>query len=175
MEIDKGSLTLDLSMKTLFRIPDAAFRELKEVKGVKVLNLSQNKLKRLPANTNKLTNLTTLNLSHNKFAKLPDAVTELINLIHLYVNDNQLAYLPKSMKHLENLRELDLRNNKLERLGIDISDLKQLEELSVEGNPLTLEAMRSLTELRNKKPGKISMDIAGENETWPVVPLRNVA
>ena len=68
------------------------------------------------------------------------------------------------MKNLEKLRELDLRNNKLKILFKGISYLKQLQKLYVEGNPLTLQEMKSLVELTDRKPGKLIIDIAGEDK-----------
>ena len=68
------------------------------------------------------------------------------------------------MKNLEKLQQLDLRNNKLKGPFKGIGDLKQLQELFVEGNPLTVEVIKSLVELMDRKSGKLTIDIAGKDK-----------
>jgi len=155
--IRKDSKALNLEGRRLLRISD----NVTELTEVEVLNLSHNELTKLPTSTRRLTNLTTLNLDHNKLTEFPEVVVNLINLTHLFLNDNQLSSLPANMKSLKKLRELELRNNKMKRLCEDIVDLKHLEKLSVRGNPLTLQEIGSLMKLMDKKPQRISIDIAG--------------
>lgn len=68
------------------------------------------------------------------------------------------------MKNLKKLQHLDLRNNKLKGPFKGIGDLKQLRKLNVEGNPLTLQVIKSLVELMDRKSGKLTIDIAGKDK-----------
>ena len=107
-----------------------------------------------------LTNTLSLNLSHNRLEKLPDIFLQLINLTCLYVNKNRLSSLPESIGCLERLQELDLRNNQLKVLDV-VRKLPELKKLLVEGNPLTLEEIRSLIKHVDTTTRSISVDIAG--------------
>ena len=125
-----------------------------------VLELSYLGLERLPMHVI-ARNVTQINLSHNKLVYLPEKFGDFINLTHLLVNNNNLSSLPTSFKQLKKLQVLDLRNNKLKRLSKDIAALKILERLYVEGNPLTVEDIRSLLELMEKRQ-RLLIDIAGK-------------
>lgn len=57
-------------------------------------------------------NLRVLNLSCNKLVKLPEAVTLLRNLEQLYVSNNQLVELPANISKLTNLKVLDVSSNR---------------------------------------------------------------
>ena len=107
-----------------------------------------------------LTNTLSLNLSHNRLEKLPDIFLQLINLTCLYVNNNRLSSLPESIGCLKRLQELDLRNNQLKVLDV-VRKLPELKKLLVEGNPLTLEEIRSLIKHVDTTTRSISVDIAG--------------
>ena len=107
-----------------------------------------------------LTNTLSLNLSHNRLEKLPDIFLQLINLTCLYVNKNRLSSLPESIGYLKRLQELDLRNNQLKVLDV-VRKLPELKKLLVEGNPLTLEEIRSLMKHVDTTTRSISVDIAG--------------
>ena len=107
-----------------------------------------------------LTNILSLNLSHNRLEKLPDIFLQLINLTCLYVNNNRLSSLPESIGCLKRLQELDLRNNQLKVLDV-VRKLPDLRKLLVEGNPLTLVEIRSLIRHVDTTTRSISVDIAG--------------
>ena len=107
-----------------------------------------------------LADILSLNLSHNRLEKLPDIFLQLINLTCLYVNNNRLSSLPESIGCLKRLQELDLRNNQLKVLDV-VRKLPDLRKLLVEGNPLTLEEIRSLIKHVDTTTRSISVDIAG--------------
>ena len=107
-----------------------------------------------------LADIVSLNLSHNRLEKLPDVFLQLINLTYLYVNNNRLSSLPESIGCLKRLQELDLRNNQLKVLDV-VRKLPDLRKLLVEGNPLTLVEIRSLIKHVDTTKRSISVDIAG--------------
>ncbi|GLV42561.1 Sur-8 [Carabus blaptoides fortunei] len=75
-----------------------------------------------------------LNLQFNSFTLLPDDLSSLSNLIELYLNDNNLKKLPKSIGTLAKLRILDVSNNALRALPSEIGNLKKLQCLTACGN-----------------------------------------
>ena len=107
-----------------------------------------------------LADILSLNLSHNRLEKLPDIFLQLINLRCLYVNNNRLSSLPESIGCLKRLQELDLRNNQLKVLDV-VRKLPDLRKLLVEGNPLTLVEIRSLIKHVDTTTRSIFVDIAG--------------
>ena len=148
--------TLDLKEKTL----DLSRRNLD--RGRRIYHLE--KFLRRRENVKQLANILSLNLSHNRLEKLPDIFLQLINLTCLYVNNNRLSSLPESIGCLKRLQELDLRNNQLKVLDV-VRKLPNLRKLLVEGNPLTLVEIRSLIKHVDTTKRSISVDIAG-SVTW---------
>ncbi|XP_078356094.1 uncharacterized protein LOC144640907 isoform X1 [Oculina patagonica] len=150
-----GNRVLDVARSGLLRLHDPTEKD-----DAKVLNLTYCGLTELPTRIERLTNLTKLNVSYNKLMKLPESIGVLVNLLHLFANNNQLSLLPASMKRLAKLQELDLRNNKLKGPFQDVGDLEYLQKLYLEGNPLTLQVIKSLLALMDRKLGTLSIDIA---------------
>ena len=99
--------TLDLKEKTLY----LSRRNLDG--GLRIYRLE--KFLRRRENVKQLANILSLNLSHNRLEKLPFIFLQVINLTCLYVNNNRLSSLPGCLKRLQ---ELDLRNNQLKVLDV---------------------------------------------------------
>ncbi|XP_018320874.1 leucine-rich repeat protein 1 [Agrilus planipennis] len=108
-------------------------------KNLKLLNLSNNKLRYLPLHISKLYSLIILNVDNNELKELPSGIGCLQNLKTLTASNNLLTYLPGSMKNLQ-IRDLDLSNNQfvVEHLNnpINISvkhlPMSSLKELSAQ-------------------------------------------
>ena len=148
--LDLKVKTLDLKEKTL----DLSRRNLDR----RIYDLQQFLLRL--ENVQQLANILSLNLSHNRLKRLPVIFLKMINLTCLYVNNNRLSSLPESIGCLKRLQELDLRNNQLKVLDV-VRKLPDLRKLLVEGNPLTLVEIRSLIEHVDTTTRSISVDIAG--------------
>ena len=103
-----------------------------------------------------------LDVSYNRLRVLPKGICSLSSLTRLYANDNCLSSLPATVRFLIHLKELDLRNNRLKEVSKYIRDLGCLQRLSVEGNPLTVDEIKKLTELLDKK-SSFFVDITGKN------------
>ena len=144
--------TLALREKTL----DLSWRNLDRGRGIYRIE----EFLRRRENVKKLANIRSLNLSHNRLKKLPVIFLKLINLTCLNVNNNRLSSLPESIGCLKRLQELDLRNNQLKVLDV-VRKLPDLRKLLVEGNPLTLVEIRSLIKHVDTTTRSISVDIAG--------------
>lgn len=81
------------------------------------LDLSNNELTDIsPSTFLALKSLHRLDLTDNKLSRLPDVVTKMTNLVSLNVSRNQLTFLPASIGNLQNLRFLTLEENQLTAL-----------------------------------------------------------
>ncbi|KAJ0062769.1 hypothetical protein NL108_004393, partial [Boleophthalmus pectinirostris] len=130
------------------------------LKALRVLDLSSNHIKKLPATIGDLSCLSQLNLrnnhlesfsealclstlqktlqsldlSHNRLRSLPPAFCQLRELVTVKVDDNQLVCLPFHIGRLSKLRFLSAAHNQLSVLPMDFRKLS-LENLDLFGNP----------------------------------------
>lgn len=130
------------------------------LKALRVLDLSNNHIKKLPATIGDLSCLSELNLrnnhlesfsealclstlqktlqlldlTHNRLRTLPPQFCQLRELVNLKVDDNQLVYLPFNIGRLSKLRFLSAAHNHLCVLPMDFRNLS-LENLDLFGNP----------------------------------------
>ncbi|MGB3949190.1 MAG: leucine-rich repeat domain-containing protein [Bacteroidia bacterium] len=100
------------------------------------LELKKKKLKQIPQEVFKFTNLQYLDLSKNKIRELPDSIAQLINLQHLILSKNELQELNPKIGDLKNLRTLEANNNELTALPIDIGKLEKLRYLDLWSNEI---------------------------------------
>ena len=89
-------------------MPQFSFYHLKYVKSI---NLSLNKIKRLPDNFGALKYLEELNLSDNMLSKLPASVYNLKSLKTLDLSSNNFTNLPEEFCNLTSLTSLNLSQN----------------------------------------------------------------
>jgi Leucine-rich repeat (LRR) protein len=147
------SVEVNLSNNNLSDLP-AWLAEL----DISSLDVSINKLCKIPEWVRKCENLQDLTWNTNKLEVVPDWIGELGNLTSLSLASNELRSLPESLSHLTNLQSLNLFNNhityfgRLDGLGflrvlqiskneivdlpIEIQNLRALNDLTVSGNRL---------------------------------------
>lgn len=128
----KGLKVLNLSDNQLSELP----AEITELRELEELNLRNNQLTELPAEIIKLTNLRELWLGTNQLVELSPEIGQLLALQNLYLYDNQLANLPQEIGQLVSLRNLYLDNNELLTLPSEIGNLTNLRELVLSYNRL---------------------------------------
>ncbi|MDP3533514.1 MAG: leucine-rich repeat domain-containing protein [Alphaproteobacteria bacterium] len=125
---------------------------IKNLKKLKILNISYNNITFLPNEIGNLKNLTNLDLSANQLTILPNVIGNLNNLKELNLSNNKLTTLPDSVGNLNNLTELNLSNNKLTILPDSVGNLSNLTKLYLSQNalsnlPNTTKNLIKLTEL----------------------------
>lgn len=125
------SLNLPSGQKGPSPLPLAEITMAKEIK----LDLSNQKLVKVPSEVFARTELEELNLSNNKLTgALPSEIRNLKNLKVLRLNGNQMTGLPAEIGQLSHLTELDLSGNRLTGLPLELGNLKNLQILNVSGN-----------------------------------------
>ncbi|AFY42056.1 leucine-rich repeat domain-containing protein [Nostoc sp. PCC 7107] len=142
----KGWRELDLSGNKLTKIPEA-IAKLTNLTG---LYLHNNKITEIPQVIANLTNLIQLNLSYNQISEIPEAITQLTNLRLLSLSNNQVSEIPEEIAQLTNLRLLSLNNNQISEIPEEIAQLTNLTQLDLYNNQITEipEAIAQLTNLR---------------------------
>ncbi|MCB9805928.1 leucine-rich repeat domain-containing protein [Candidatus Nomurabacteria bacterium] len=106
IETTSGGATINLSGKNLTKAPEYIFNQ----DNVEVLDLSHNLLEgSLQAEIRLIKNLRVLDLSDNNFTGVPAEVGQLSQLEILDLSNNPITGLPYEIGNLTNLRVLDLR------------------------------------------------------------------
>ena len=107
----------------------------KEMVTSETLDLSNQKLEKVPAYVFAKINITELNLSNNFLTgALPGEIRFLKNLKILRLNNNLMTGIPAEIGQLTNLETLDLANNKLTGLPNELANLKNLKSMNLAGN-----------------------------------------
>ncbi len=105
-------------------------------KPIKELDLSEKKLKVLPAELFHITEIEKLDLSHNEFRNIPKEISRLTNLVELNVRLNYLRSLPNTLGQCTQLKVLNLSANKFQSVSKQIGKLPSLESLNLSANDL---------------------------------------
>jgi Leucine-rich repeat (LRR) protein len=120
---------LNLSKKKLRNVPP----EIYKLTNLKELDLSKNKIKELPAEIGQLQSLERLNLSSNDIIVIPDEIGKLKSLVYLGLNRNLIELLPPSIGQLSSLEILELWDNEIQAIPDEIGQLTKLRELELRG------------------------------------------
>uniref|UniRef100_K3WFH4 Protein phosphatase 1 regulatory subunit 7 n=1 Tax=Globisporangium ultimum (strain ATCC 200006 / CBS 805.95 / DAOM BR144) TaxID=431595 RepID=K3WFH4_GLOUD len=100
------------------------------------LDVSFNKLRKLPHEIGELRNLEVLYFSQNELQELPNEFTQLSRLQDLKCDHNRLQSLPLTIGHLTKLLHIDVSFNALETLPTSMMELKALVSLYANDNAL---------------------------------------
>jgi Leucine-rich repeat (LRR) protein len=134
---------------------NSAPKRLKALTNLRELNLSGNRLTRIPYEVLELYSLQILHLGANRVEFIAKDIGLMKKLEVLYLGGNFITELPFEIGELKNLRVFVLCDNHLECLPKSISTLKQLKSLLLHRNRLTalpveLIKLRNLMEVGNK-------------------------
>jgi Leucine-rich repeat (LRR) protein len=114
-------------------MPQFSFYHLRYVR---IINLSLNKIRRLPDNFGALKYLEELNLSNNMISKLPASIFNLKTLRTLDLSVNSMAELPLEFSNLNSLTDLNLSQNLFMNFPYAICRLTQIRVVKFSRNNL---------------------------------------
>ncbi|XGW12183.1 hypothetical protein V3C99_013123 [Haemonchus contortus] len=134
IENAQKSRILQLKSCGLKALP-SSLDELFEV--IRNLELSQNKIKELPASIGNFTVLKQLHLSENALTELPHEIGMLKNLEILNVQSNKLSSLPDSLVGCTSLKTLNVSANNFSQFPVPVCHLMSLETLNLAQNTIT--------------------------------------
>ncbi len=138
---------LDVSLHAVQAVP----KFIKNLKKLKILKLSSNKIATVAEEIGELVLLESFDLNDNLIKEIPTSIGNLVKLKYLKLAGNEISHLPKSIGHLSSLELLQLNSNKLKKLPDSIGDLQSLEDLHIEHNRLEKlpETIRNLQNLES--------------------------
>ena len=140
----KGLKVLDISNNSFQRLSD----ELGGLNNLAYLNVSSNKLASLPETLNALQGLEILNIENNAFRSVPQEVFQLNNLKYLFIEGINLSNFPEEIGQLRSLKRLSLRKCNLKEIPVTIQAFIALERLVLANNQIT-EILPALRDLKN--------------------------
>ncbi|MCU0446062.1 MAG: leucine-rich repeat domain-containing protein [Microscillaceae bacterium] len=119
---------LQLNSLRLHQLP----AEVWQFKQLEELYVSDNYLTNLPDDlAQKLPRLRILDVSNNHLKRLPSALNQLNDLEYLNISFNQITALPTDFAKLQKLQVLNLENNTFRNLPIEIFSLSNLKHLLI--------------------------------------------
>jgi len=118
---------LNLQMLNIYTFPEA----ITDCTSLETLDLSFNRLRKLPSSFGKLKNLKTIILDENDFSEIPKILFELESLEEIYLSINRIKSISTDINKLKNLRFLSLNSNQIEYIPDECFDVKSLRRLSL--------------------------------------------
>lgn len=131
---------LDLSRQRLRSVPEelARFTELRE------LRLDRNKLDTLPAFLDRFSHLEIFSAQENALTAFPTAMWSWPQLRELHLGDNWIERIPIDIDALTHLEELTLWSNVIENFPVSLSELPRLRRVDLLYNDMTAEEQELL-------------------------------
>ncbi|VDP11024.1 unnamed protein product [Soboliphyme baturini] len=111
--------------------------DLPLLNSLRVLNLSDNDLLRVPTSIFKLPHLTELSLAGNKIRELPLQIGLLVNLKVLNLQNNWLESLPEELSKCESLSSLDVSFNRFRIIPTVLTVMPSIEDWLFSGNAIS--------------------------------------
>lgn len=118
---------LQLSRKKLKEVPE----EIRRFTNLNELDLGGNRLRDLPAWMSELVHMQEFHAPKNKFTTVPKVICEWKELKRLDLHQNEITGLPACMGGLAHLFSLDMWSNDLEDFPEELEGLKELKFLDL--------------------------------------------
>lgn len=142
--VDFGESTLPAELAEMPRLESLVlqrssvtnFTALGSLKALRMLDLAESKIARLPAEVLALTNLRHLYLGSNSLAEIPGGIGDLSELSYLNCDRNQLAELNGEIGLLRKLRWLRLNHNRLAKLPAELGQCQNLQRIYLRSNQI---------------------------------------
>lgn len=115
-------------------LPQLSMHQLRHLR---LLNLSGNRLTSLPSETGVLSRLRRLDVSSNNLSKLPPTFSHLSSLETLHLGDNNFSTLDERFANLTQLQSLNLSKNLFSSLPYALRNLVMLRSLDISANALS--------------------------------------
>ncbi|XP_067941606.1 leucine-rich repeat-containing protein 57-like [Watersipora subatra] len=104
---------------------------------LRTLDLSENRIGRLPATISQFGLLKSLQLSFNSLRNLPDEIGDLARLETLVLTGNQLSGLPETLAKIKTLTTLTASRNQFVVFPTVVYSLRRLDVLDLSANKIT--------------------------------------
>jgi Leucine-rich repeat (LRR) protein/predicted transcriptional regulator YdeE len=132
------------------QISDSIPSSIRNLKRLRVLNLSNNNIQTIPTEISELDSLRKLYLAKNELSILPSGIGGMGALEELFINNNQLNWnaLPEEIGQLNKLQLLKLTNNKISYIPIEIGEIETLKYCYLDSNEI-VEIPESIGQLSN--------------------------
>lgn len=154
---------LDVSTNRLEFVPP----ELGALVALESINLSDNKIERLPSNIfGRWQCLESFLCSENNLSEVPDDLFGVTSLLHVDLSHNSLETIPPTICGLTQLQFLQLSNNQISELPVEMSKLDALEELYLNANRL-----RGIPQWITNLGNLFLLDVSENQITPEAVPL----
>lgn len=114
-----------------------AFDILKQIENLKILWLTEGKIKTIPNNISELKNLEEIWLDDNELTSFPEPIKQLRNLKYLRLFSNEIKNLSFKSEELPNLIYIDLCYNKFETFPVELSVLSSLKRIVIWYNSIS--------------------------------------
>lgn len=135
-KIERAQKTGILSLRDMGLSTDSLPSKIFSMPGLRVLDLANNKLTKLPPALGNLSALTSLTLDGNRLKALPDVLCTLVKLETLSVAHNKLEVLPEGLGKLTKLKKLLASHNALRELPNSLGGCAALVQLEAASNAL---------------------------------------
>lgn len=118
---------LNLSNNKLKYIPDVIF----DLKNLEILNLKNNMIYTISDKICNLKKLEILNLENNNLNNLNFFANKMPALVKLNLNYNKIEYINDNIENLESIKKIKLNNNTIKNISSKIENLNNLEILYI--------------------------------------------
>ncbi|KAM9302013.1 PH domain leucine-rich repeat-containing protein phosphatase 2 [Gastrophryne carolinensis] len=125
---------------------------------LKVLNVSQNRLRDFPLELCQISTLTELNVSCNGLTDLPPQIGQLLSLRMLNLDGNSLTSLPEQLGSLPHLSSISLAFNDFTAIPKVLENLTLVDKLCMAGNCLEFLSLQTLINLTHVKAIDLRMN-----------------